>query len=173
MVMQQYPGLKPLILGLAAIYLVFAIALAHTAFVAVHRLRQPATCDTSQVVQRLQQALAEAVAQPLQNTSTAVTSLLHHAAKIEQYSAQLHSELGMLKAGTAAGPPPAAHGALVKDEELHHIATHTSICDKQGAAGLSLNVTDVLVAPVIIVGHNRPGYMAKAIMSIMRWVTNP
>jgi hypothetical protein len=43
-----------------------------------------------------------------------------------------------------------------------------SVCDKRGAAGLTLNITSGLIAPLVIVGHNRPGYLAKTMMILMK-----
>jgi hypothetical protein len=77
------------------------------------------------------------------------------------------------KAAAGQQNPPANTtfrcGAQVTEQDVQHIATDAAVCDPHGAAGLALNATDSqLVAPVVIVGHNRPGYLAKTVISLMK-----
>jgi len=197
-------GFQPLMAVLVTIYLVFAVALAHTAYVALQgrntaalgleassssasafrelkeqiaELKQhvqqaqlglaAANNASSDQMQQLKQQLIEQLQQPLHNTTQAAASLLQHAARVDERITQLQSHVNTIN--TKIAPPPAVPvGVRVEDKELHHIATHQAVCDKRGASGLTLNVTDELIAPLVIVGHNRPGYLARSIMTLMK-----
>lgn len=54
------------------------------------------------------------------------------------------------------------------DHKVHHIGQARAACDKRTSAGISLRVTDKLVAPVVIVAHNRVHYLAKCLMTLLR-----
>lgn len=43
-------------------------------------------------------------------------------------------------------------------------------CDKRSSAGIKLRVSDKLVAPIVIVAHNRVHYLAKCLVTIYRCV---
>lgn len=198
-------GLQSLIAVLVTIYLVFAVALAHTAYVAIQgrsaaaagleashdsvsaftelrdqiselkkQLSDAQAAQTnstsSQLQQQLQQLkteLTEQLSQPMQHTTKAAEELLAHTSKIDKRFNDLHSQVTSMSDKINA-PAAVVQGARVEDKELHHIVTASSVCDKRGASGLTLNVTDEMVAPLVIVGHNRPGYMAKAMMVVMK-----
>lgn len=198
-------NLQPLIAVLVTIYLVFAVALAHTAYVAIQGrstaaagreashdstraftelknqiaelkkqlsdaqagMAAQSSNSSSQLqanLQQLKKELAESLSTPLQHTTKAAEEMLHHTTKMDTRFADLQAHVSRINDKIKA-PPVGAH---VDDSELHHIVTATSVCDKRGASGLSLNVTDELVAPLVIVGHNRPGYLAKTMMVLMK-----
>lgn len=198
-------GIQPLIAVLVTIYLVFAVALAHTAYVAIQgrhtaaeglqashtsisaftelkdqiaelrrQLAEAQAAQTnstsSQIQQHLQQLkteLSEQLAQPLQQHKQAAQELLAQTSNIDKRFNQLQTHVTTMTEKIHA-PAPTVVGARVDDKELHHIVTANSVCDKQGASGLALNVTEDLIAPLVIVGHNRPGYLAKTMMVLMK-----
>ena len=53
---------------------------------------------------------------------------------------------------------------------IHHVGMARHACDKRDATGIKLHVSEKLVAPVVIVAHNRVHYLAKCLMNILRWV---
>jgi uncharacterized membrane-anchored protein YhcB (DUF1043 family) len=195
---------------LGTLYLVFAVFLAHTSYVASHS-RSAATAgleassksiealkdikeqvaslkellteanptrgssmQMQQQMDQLKQELAAQLAQPLQHTTKAAQLLVSHSQSIEAKVQELQSHVSTLSSKVQGGNAPAAPAAAATDavrvdeSELQHIATHSSICDKQGASGLQLNITDELIAPVVVVGCNRPGYMAKTMMTLLK-----
>lgn len=195
-------GFQPLMVVLITIYLVFAVALAHTAYVALqgrstaaqglaasstsisafselkeqiaelkqqlseaqHSMAAAANQSSTQFEQHLQQ-LKQELAQDVQNTTHA--SLLSHASKVDEQFSKLQGHISSID-NKIKEPPAAPVGARVEENELHHIATHHSVCDKGGASGLSLNVSGELIAPLVIVGHNRPGYLTKTMMILLK-----
>jgi hypothetical protein len=54
--------------------------------------------------------------------------------------------------------------------QVQHVGQARSACDKRSGQGISLKVTDALVAPVVIVAHNRVHYLAKCLMTLLRSV---
>jgi uncharacterized membrane-anchored protein YhcB (DUF1043 family) len=195
---------------LGTLYLVFAIFLAHTAYVAsnsrstaaagleasvksiaaLNEIKEqvaslkvmltesdPAKGSSTQMQQhmeQLKQELAAQLAQPLQHTTKAAEQLMNHSQSMEAKVQELQDHVSTLSNKVQGGNAPAGNQAAatdavrVEESELQHIATHTSICDKQGASGLQLNITDELIAPVVVVGYNRPGYMAKTMMTLLK-----
>jgi hypothetical protein len=61
-------------------------------------------------------------------------------------------------------------GAQVRDEDLQHVSqAGPHSCNPGRAPGLQLNASDSqLVAPVVVVAHNRPVYLAKTVMTILK-----
>jgi hypothetical protein len=59
----------------------------------------------------------------------------------------------------------------VRDTDVQHVAKLGSACDNlnsSAANGLRLNVTDSLVAPVVILAHARAHYLAKTVLTLHR-----
>lgn len=105
-------------------------------------------------------------------TSTVAAALLEHATQMGQGIQALQQHVDAMQgkvAARSAPPAPAAAAARVEDKELHHIATHGDICDKGAAQGIRLNVTQQLVAPLVVMAHARPDYLAKAMVILYRW----
>jgi hypothetical protein len=72
----------------------------------------------------------------------------------------------MLPAAAAAAA--AAVVLQLPDHKVHHIGQARAACDRRSAAGIKLHVTDKLVAPVVIVAHNRVHYLAKCLMTLLK-----
>lgn len=193
---------SPLVAALAAVYLIFAVALAHTAYIAfqgrstasagLHASTQSASAFTelkaelaelrkqlaeSQAasrnastlqLQQLKAHVTEQLRQPLNTTTAATQALLSHSQQVDKRFQELQKQVSVLNSRVQEPPPAPPAGARVEDAELHHIATHDNVCDKRGAAGLTVNVTEGLVAPLVVVGHNRPGYLAKTMMILLK-----
>lgn len=51
--------------------------------------------------------------------------------------------------------------------KAHHTGQARAACDSRNATGLQLKLTDNLVAPVVIVAHNRVHYLAKCLMKLL------
>lgn len=64
---------------------------------------------------------------------------------------------------------------LVSHAELDHVAAEgTKACDKGAAKGLKLNLIAELVAPLVVLGHNRVGYLAHCLMMLLtHWSKDP
>eukprot|EP00775_Hariotina_reticulata_P008428 gene8428-8611_t len=61
------------------------------------------------------------------------------------------------------GPP------WIRDEDLQHVGTAgAGACNPGAAQGIKLNVTQQLVAPVVVLAHNRPKYLAKTLHQLLR-----
>jgi hypothetical protein len=120
--------------------------------------------QSDHMIQHLQQLKLDLLEQV---SSQVAKSLANQAADFAQLHHQLkeHTSLIDQKLPLAQSVPAGAH---VANHELHHIATEKAVCDKNGASGLNLNITDDLLAPVVVVGHNRPGYMARTIIQLMK-----
>lgn len=158
--------------GLAAAYLVLALLLAHTAYIAVQgrtaasaglqasRQSFAAFNDFKGELRELHQLVDTVANAALRSTS----SIKSQASRVQQ-SQETGPRATHAQVRSAAG---AASIARVQDSELHHVTTHGNVCDKHEAAGLSLNVTEHLVAPLVIMGHNRPGYLAKSVVSLLK-----
>lgn len=120
---------------------------------------------STQLTQHLQQLKLDLSQQLDQVVSRQVTkTLANQAAEFGKLNATLQAHTTLIDRRIPQSPS----GPRVADNELHHIATATSVCDKHGASGLTLDLTDDLVAPLVVVGHNRPGYMAKTIIKLMK-----
>jgi hypothetical protein len=52
--------------------------------------------------------------------------------------------------------------------QVHHVSQAHSACDKRSGSGIKLAVSDTLVAPVVVVAHNRVHYLAKSLMTVLR-----
>lgn len=50
----------------------------------------------------------------------------------------------------------------------HHTARAKAACDTAGAPGLQIQHTADLVAPVVIVAHDRVHYLARCLMTVLR-----
>lgn len=60
----------------------------------------------------------------------------------------------------------------VRDTDVQHVAKLGSACDglnSSAANSLRLNVTNSLVAPVVILAHARAHYLAKTVLTLHRW----
>lgn len=65
-------------------------------------------------------------------------------------------------------------GVFLADHQVHHIGMARAACDKRSSAGIKLRVTDKLVAPIVVVAHNRVHYLAKCLVTIYRyWSEDP
>jgi hypothetical protein len=57
----------------------------------------------------------------------------------------------------------------IRDEDLQHVGTAGDhACNPGTAPGIKLNVTKKLVAPVVVLAHNRPKYLAKTLLQLLR-----
>jgi hypothetical protein len=59
----------------------------------------------------------------------------------------------------------------VRDADVQHVAQLGSACERLNSStanGLHLNVTDSLVAPVVILAHARAHYLAKTVLTLHR-----
>jgi hypothetical protein len=56
----------------------------------------------------------------------------------------------------------------VPQAQAHHVSQAHSACDTQSGPGINLAVSEALVAPVVIVAHNRVHYLAKCLMTVLR-----
>jgi hypothetical protein len=70
-------------------------------------------------------------------------------------------------------PPPSCccrTQVPVADHQVHHVGRARSACDKQGGAGIKLDAAanSGLVAPVVIVAHNRVHYLAHCLMTVLK-----
>lgn len=56
---------------------------------------------------------------------------------------------------------------------VHHAGQARSACDNRGGVGLRVNVTADLVAPLVVVAHNRVHYLAKCLVLLLRyWIAD-
>lgn len=70
-------------------------------------------------------------------------------------------------------PMQQSSGAHIHHSELDHVATEgPTVCDKGVAKGLKLNVTYELVAPIVVLGHNRVSYLAHCLMVLLKYWSN-
>jgi hypothetical protein len=61
--------------------------------------------------------------------------------------------------------------AQVKDIDVQHVAQVGSACagyNSSAPHALHLEITDTLVAPVVILAHARAHYLAKAVLTLHR-----
>lgn len=56
---------------------------------------------------------------------------------------------------------------------VHHVGKAKAACDAGGSTGLRLPHASSLVAPVVIVAHDRVHYLAKCLMTVLRQVGCP
>lgn len=57
----------------------------------------------------------------------------------------------------------------LRPHEVGHVGQPDEACDTRGGRGLTLPPGDKLVAPVVVIAHKRPDYLAKAMVSLLRW----
>ena len=138
---------------------------------AQHGAAAATNASSTQLQQHLQQLKQELA----QDTTKAYASLLQHAVKADERFNDLQNDVTSISsklkepAAVPSGPAPGAQGVTVEEKELHHVVTHVSVCDKGPASqGLSLNVTDGLIAPLVVVAHNRPGYLTKTMLTLLK-----
>lgn len=64
---------------------------------------------------------------------------------------------------------------LISHAELDHVGVEGSTaCEKGPSKGLKLDVSAELVAPVVILGHNRVNYLARCMMGLLKhWSKDP
>lgn len=61
----------------------------------------------------------------------------------------------------------------VRDTDVQHVAKLGAACDNLNSSApnsLRLNLSDSLVAPVVILAHSRAHYLAKTFLTLHRWV---
>ena len=57
----------------------------------------------------------------------------------------------------------------VQDRDLSHIGRVNANCTSLGnTSGLLLNTSSTLVSPIVVVAYNRPRYLARAMVSLLR-----
>jgi hypothetical protein len=122
---------------------------------------------------QIKQELEATVVGALQNVTRSAADLLPKAATIDAQLLKLQQRIDAV-ASTATPPPPpppqpAAPSEVITElKELQHVATHHNICHSHGASGLKLDITDDLIAPVVIVAYNRVGYLARSFIGLMK-----
>lgn len=162
----------PVLAGIAAAYLLMGLLLAHTAYIALQsRSSSSAGLQASvqfindfkefkEELRELHQLVDTALNSSNSRGASSTPQTAEHLAAVSRAQDEQHQLTAVASASSA--------NFQVADAELHHIATHGNVCDKQAAAGLSLNVTPNLVAPLVIMAHNRPGYLAKSLVSLLK-----
>lgn len=58
----------------------------------------------------------------------------------------------------------------VTDKDVNHRGQVGAACEGLNRTRLQLNTTGDLVAPVVVLSHDRPGYLAKTLMTLLKWV---
>ena len=131
----------------------------------VHDREESSSRQSEHVTQHLQQLKLDLLKQV---SSQVAKSLANQTSDFEKLHHQLKGHTSMIDNRESPQAQAEPTGAQVANHELHHIATEKDVCDKHDASGLTLNITEDLIAPVVLVGHNRPGYMARTIIQLMK-----
>jgi hypothetical protein len=58
----------------------------------------------------------------------------------------------------------------VKDRDVNHRGQVGAACEGLDQTRLRLNTTSSLIAPVVVLSHDRPGYLGKTLMTLLKWV---
>jgi hypothetical protein len=58
----------------------------------------------------------------------------------------------------------------VKDRDVNHRAQVGAACEGLDPTRLKLNTTTGLIAPVVVLSHDRPGYLGRTLMTLLKCV---
>lgn len=58
----------------------------------------------------------------------------------------------------------------VKDRDVNHRGQVGAACQELDQTRLKLNTNSSLIAPVVVLSHDRPEYLGKTLMTLLKWV---
>lgn len=58
----------------------------------------------------------------------------------------------------------------MKDRDVNHRAQAGAACEGLDPTRLKLNTTTGLIAPVVVLSHDRPGYLGRTLMTLLKCV---